>query len=104
MNPLDCPACGKTCLSAFRKVFLGPARSVACANCGARVSVAWLPSMALISIQAIVALVASVTAAKLVSPVQSLYALPVAAGIGALLASIPFVWAYSRFVPLRLRR
>lgn len=45
-NALACPACGQRCLSAWDKLWLGPARSVRCGSCSCRVSVPWLPTLA----------------------------------------------------------
>jgi len=39
MAKLICPHCGKPGIAAWRKQFLGPARSIACDACGGRVSV-----------------------------------------------------------------
>jgi hypothetical protein len=55
MGKLICPHCGAVGFSVWQKLFLGPARSVTCAACGARASVpAW--SM-VIAIPVVVALV-----------------------------------------------
>ena len=49
MSPmLQCPACGEPAMTVGQKLFLGPARSVACAHCGQRVSVSWTAMLAML--------------------------------------------------------
>ena len=43
-----CPYCGQEALSARRKSFLGPARTVACDCCGRRISVSWAGLLAVV--------------------------------------------------------
>ncbi len=39
---IKCPNCGNLTFSFWQKQFLGPARSIPCDDCGARVSVSWI--------------------------------------------------------------
>jgi len=103
MHALQCPACGKQCLSSSRKLFLAPARSISCASCGARVSVTWFASMALIALQSCVMVVTGVLALMLASPFSSLYTPIVIFALGSAVGTAPFLWAYVRFVPLVVR-
>ena len=55
MAKLVCPHCGEPGIASWRKLFLGPARSVSCDACGARASVpVWSMVMAIPIIVAIV--------------------------------------------------
>ena len=40
MNRIECPHCNKPTISWWRKQFLGPARSISCPECDAKLSVA----------------------------------------------------------------
>jgi hypothetical protein len=103
MHGLTCPVCGKYCLSAARKLFLGPARSVPCASCGARVSVPWLPSILLSLLASVAPIVSGAFALTIVGNFSSVYALVGAFIVGAVIGALPFLWASYRFVPLVVR-
>lgn len=45
MSPHNCPNCHEPTISFWRKQFLGPARSIRCSNCSARISVDWKMSL-----------------------------------------------------------
>jgi membrane protein YdbS with pleckstrin-like domain len=103
MQPLNCPACGKHCLSIARKLLLSPAVSISCASCGARVSVPWFESMLLVFLAGIVPSLVGIFA---ISSVSNFSSAPVAVGTFVAIAAIvalPFLWAYYRFVPLVVR-
>ena len=92
-------------MSGSRKLLLGPATSVPCRSCGCRVSVEWLPSVALLLSAGVVPFVAAVAAVELLSRIGPLR-LGVLTGVFLLLLAIcswPFLWAYNRFVPLVVR-
>lgn len=50
MNLFACPACGEPAISSREKFRLGPLRAVRCRYCRARVSVAALPSLILLTL------------------------------------------------------
>lgn len=106
MNPLACPSCSQPCLSVLRKLSLGPARSVACRACGCRVSVAWLSGAAMLLLATVAPFViAALGAGWLAGRVGSVPFGTFAAAfvVLLLLSSLPFLWAYYRFVPLVAR-
>ncbi len=37
----NCPKCGEETISSFRKLMLGPGRTIRCSNCNSRISVSW---------------------------------------------------------------
>ena len=39
---LNCPNCETPSFSVWQKQFLGPGRTIACKECGARISVSWM--------------------------------------------------------------
>lgn len=88
-----CPFCGQPALSAWRKLTLGPARSLPCRACGRRVGVAFWPAAAVLA-----PAVLFVALARRIA--EHGYGLLVAAAVLVLL------WVfvgYARCVPLRKR-
>ena len=102
MQPLNCPACSKQCLSVSRKLFLSPAVSIPCASCGARVSVPWVQSMLFILLAGVVPSLVGIFAISSVGFSSTNAAVAVFVVIAAVVA-LPFLWAYYRFVPLVVR-
>ena len=100
MHAISCPTCGTRCLSPKDKLKLGPGRTVTCASCGAKYSVAWATSILYLVLEAVVPLLAGFCALVLVGSFGSLWALLLVFLLGALLGAAPLLWAYVRFVPL----
>ena len=92
-------------MSAWTKGALGPARSVPCRTCGARVSVRWAPALALLLVSSVVPLLTGILAAMLASHLGILQ-LPLQGAaflLGGILGAAPFIWVSYRYVPLVVR-
>jgi hypothetical protein len=97
-TPLDCTHCGNRAMSAAKKLWVGPARSVRCKVCGQRVSVAWLQSLLVLTLGWAPFLIVGLY------PVFTGVGSPLwvdAAAIGAfLVGAVAMFWLYVKFVPL----
>ena len=100
MQPLECPACGKQSLSVARKLSIGPARSVLCASCGARISVPWIPSLLLLAAESVIPLLTGFYALVLVGTFTSTLLYLLVFLVGAAVGAAPLLWVHIRFVPL----
>jgi hypothetical protein len=100
MSALDCPTCGERGLSVARKLSLGPARSILCASCGARIGVPWIPSLLVLALGSVIPLFTSLYALVFVGTFTSTLLFMLAFLTGALVGVVPLLWAYVRFVPL----
>jgi hypothetical protein len=101
MKAYACPACGEPTIGFWQKHTLGPARSITCRNCKARVSVSWLASTAMFVLGSIAQVLGGVAAI-------SLPLLPGISGLaqfmlGVLVASALWLWLYDRVVGLVAR-
>lgn len=91
---LTCPNCGQRSISAWRKQFVGPLRTICCPNCNATISVGWLQSAILNGVLVLFPII------LMVLVINKGF---VKAAIFALLA-LPVVGAYQHFlVPLKVR-
>ena len=104
MKMYECPNCGELTFSYWQKQFLGPARTIRCRACDARVSVPWLRSSIFVILGSVVSLFAGLVALMMVAP-GSLAGLGVALAfvvfvVGAALAVVPIAWLYGRYVHL----
>jgi hypothetical protein len=97
MKTHACPACGESVFSYWQKCMLGPARSIACRECGARVSVPWGRFTAWMAVGSIVSFLGGVMAVAWFPPVAPMFVQFV---LGVAVLSIPWSWAYDRVVPL----
>lgn len=96
--PYNCPNCDEPTISYWRKQFLGPARSIRCSSCNAKISVSWASgflSMLLLLVHTVVAFLAGLAA-------WDMYGI-LAALIAILLASVPFV-ALGAFIQHRFAK
>jgi uncharacterized paraquat-inducible protein A len=91
---LTCPSCGQATFPWWRKQMLGPARTVRCPRCKARVSVNWraaFPVFVLIPL--------SIYLAFIVARSEPFYLRLLILTVGGMLA----VFLYHRFMPLIVR-
>jgi len=98
----SCPHCGGYCLSRWARACLGPARSVRCATCGQRVSVAWLPGIFLSLLIGVAATIGGGLAVFYLVP-DSPEWWAVVFVVAGLLSSVLPALAWNRFVPLVAR-
>jgi hypothetical protein len=107
MHKLSCPACNELAFSANQKIWLGPARTIGCSKCGARVSVAWVKSALVLALSTIAFWAGAVLGMKVAlyfsTPASPLLFLS-SALLGGILLSIPLLFVYVRYVPLVARR
>jgi ribosomal protein S27E len=87
MDDLECPNCHQKTIPLWRKMFLGPATSVKCAKCGARVSVPYSAMLAVIPF------LIAIVAAQFVGSI-------VLAGALLVVAVLVMCWIHYKFVPL----
>src|SRR5688572_433604 len=98
MKSYACPSCGKPTFSYVQKHFLGPARTIKCAVCGARVSVPWLRSLGFGLLAMFVPFLSGIAAVMFAEPTGGAMYL-VFLGV-AVVASLPLLWLYDRCVHL----
>jgi len=102
LNPYKCPNCNEPTISFWTKQFLGPARSIRCRNCEAKISVGWKTSLISVPLLFLHFLVILVVGLE----VWSRYGIP-AAFAGIVLVSVPFCVLFEilqhRFVKLIVR-
>ena len=79
---------------------LGTARRTSCASCGALVGISWPITLVFFGLDSIVPLLAGLLALKAFSPFSSLWLFAATFFLGAVLALLPLLWVYVRFVPL----
>jgi hypothetical protein len=98
-----CPRCQQGAFSTWTKLCLGPLRRVPCNQCGAKLSVAWVPSTLLILLSSFVATLGGFIAMTLISNPGNLGLLLALFIAGAVGSATPFLWVYANFVPLVAR-
>ena len=104
MKKCECPSCGKATIPFWQKQFLGPARTITCSGCGARLSVPWLSASVFIVLGPVVPLFGGLAALSLLGSLTltgakaALFLFTFV--IGAVLASLPLLWLYERYVHL----
>ncbi len=106
MTGLNCPTCQQPCLSAWTKLGMGPARTVRCKSCGCGIGVGWLRSTLVLLCASVLPFVAATFASveimrQIQNPPLGAFALLFVFLVA--LGSLPFLWAYVRFVPLVAR-
>ena len=105
LDDLPCPHCGEPGIRAWRKLFLGPARTLACARCARRVSVPWWTPVTLLAVPLPAALTRIAVHALDGQGSPGLLVSPDAAAYGSIagvsLAAMSVVWI--RWVPLTRR-
>ena len=105
MHSLSCPKCGNVAMSALAKSCLGPARSVKCRTCGARIGLMWLPAIIILLLVSFLPLLAGLVVMSLgqsltvLSPTLS----AVLFAFGMVLTAALCMWSYHRFVPIVAR-
>jgi hypothetical protein len=99
MMGTQCPHCHRQAFSAWKKIGVGPLRRVACASCGARLSVSRWPAAVGVALIAIFP-VASAKVAAAIVPIGPLSETLTAYLISAIIIGVPIIWAYAKYVPL----
>jgi hypothetical protein len=97
-TPLDCPHCGNPAMSAAKKLWVGPARTVRCKSCGQPVSVAWLQSGLVLSLGWAPFLIVALF--PVVTGVAAPLWVDIAAVAAFLIGLVAMFWLYVKFVPL----
>jgi len=87
MANLECPNCHQQTIPLWRKMFLGPAASVKCTNCGSRISVPYSAMLA------VAPFAIAIAAAQVVGSIAI-------AGTVLVIGALVMCWIHYQFVPL----
>jgi hypothetical protein len=100
MSEPMCPCCNRRAFSQWRKLGIGPLKRVPCESCGVLLSVAWLPSTLVLILGSFAPVLGIVAAISLTSGAISFETALAGFLVSAVVASLPFLWFYARFVPI----
>ena len=100
MKACTCPNCGKPTIPFWQKQFLGPAGSITCAACGARLGVPWLRSLAFICCGTLLPILGGVAALAIFAPPSFPGGVVLLFVAGAVAAALPLLWLGERHLRL----
>ena len=90
MEKLECPKCHQKTVPVWRKMRLGPAKSVTCPNCGSRIGVPFAAMLAVIPF--LIAIIAAGMVGSLALKVVLL-----------VVGFLALLWIHYKFVPLTVK-
>ena len=98
-----CPKCKQPTIPYWKKLFVGPLNKISCSSCGAKVTVPLGLSTFAIIIGQVSAILGLIIALTLIPKPATLTNSIIAMHIGYIIGFIPFIYFYSKKVPLVIK-